>query len=73
MPRCFSGLVVGSVMVFDPEHVAVASVVFAGADDVVAAPPAGLSGEQAAEGQCVGQAAGVGGDELAFALISGST
>ncbi len=48
-------------MVFDPEDVAVAAVVFAAADDVGAAPPSDLAGEEPSEGERVGQAAVVGG------------
>src|SRR6266566_970450 len=54
----------GRVVVFDPEHVAVAALVFAGAQDVVPAPPSGLPGQQPAQCESVGQAPGVGGDEL---------
>src|SRR4051794_39731896 len=58
-------------VVLDAEHVAVAAFVLPGPDDVVAAPASALAGEEAAEGERVGQFAGVGGDELAVPPVDG--
>ncbi|WP_405094555.1 hypothetical protein [Micromonospora sp. NBC_01412] len=62
---------VSSFVVLDPEHGPVASLVFAGPDDVFAAPSSGLPGEQPTELQGVGQAAVVSGDELPIPRVVG--